>query len=365
MSRMSTEEINAKLAEDVERLCRALIPGGRRQGNEWYASGSQSPTGYAVAVVLSGAKRGRVLITGGTGVASAKGGCSLVGLIHEVMRHGDWPDTYAWALDFLGIEKSEKQETPEERRAREEEAERRRAEREEQERLEREDSIRGAVAVWEASRPGKGSLAQVYFETRGLDPALIDWDHLRYHPSLKHATGDRWPAVVARVIDHEGRHVAVWRIFISQDGKGKAPVENAKLGLGPAAGACVPIGGDGEEVGLCEGLETGLAVRELGGCRIPVWPCLSTSGLSGIVLPWFVKKVRIFPDGDKPRTFKGGEANRQPLPPGQVVAPPGRAAALKAAAQLREKGITVVVEAEPKVSRDYLDILNTTKGRAA
>jgi hypothetical protein len=357
-------ELNDRLRDAALDVAQRLIPAGRRAGTEWHASASKSPLGCAVSVVVSGRKRGTVLITGSGGVASAKGGASLLGLIKEV-RGCSWPEAYDIAAGMVGLA-PERDESPEQRAERERIAAQRRAEREAEDSAEREDSIAAAAWWWRRAVPGQGTLAEVYLATRGLDTALVTWSETRFIPDMKHFFEPwRGPALVARVKGPDGSGVGVWFIFIRPDGSGKAPVEMTKLGRGVPGGGAVRLGGDAEEIGLGEGYETAQGARELLGCRIPVWAGLSTAGLIGFVPPPFVRRVRIFPDGDKARTFLGGKDKPRPLPPGQVVEPPGRVAARKCAEQLRARGLEVIVEAEPQAETDYLDLLLTMKGRVA
>ena len=80
--------------------------------------------------------------------------------------------------------------------------------------------------------------------------------------------------------------VALQRIYLAVDGTAKAAVSSPKKMLGKVAGGAVrlaAIGADGR-LGLCEGIETGLAVMT----AMPdfaVWATLSTSHLEQVVVP--------------------------------------------------------------------------------
>lgn len=102
-------------------------------------------------------------------------------------------------------------------------------------------------------------------------------------------------ALVTRAIDDAP--VAIHRTFLAQDGMSKAPVEPAKLMLGPCAGAVVRLGGQGHTLLIGEGIETSLSAMQATGHR--TWAALSTSGLRGIALPNDERDIIILADADK------------------------------------------------------------------
>jgi len=85
------------------------------------------------------------------------------------------------------------------------------------------------------SRPAAGTVVECYLASRGL--RLPAGDALRFHPSLKHRSGSRWPAMVALVTGRDGEPAGIHRTFLLRDGSGKAPVTPAKMMLGRCAGA--------------------------------------------------------------------------------------------------------------------------------
>jgi putative DNA primase/helicase len=216
-----------------------------------------------------------------------------------------------------------------------------------QERQYQDDTRATAQAIWDASSAIPGTLAQTYLIDRGI-PAF-DAAVVRYHPTLPYPGGRSYQALVARVDDLAGNLTAVWRIFLRGDGR-KADVANAKLGLGPAGGGAVRIGGVGRRIGIAEGVETAFAAWHLMNKAFPVWAALSTAGMVAIELPMGVESVTIFPDGDRPLRKKGHEY--------EVAQPAGRKAAEALRARLLAEGIACTIAAEPAPGRDYLDIWN-------
>lgn len=220
--------------------------------------------------------------------------------------------------------------------------------REAQETAYQEDTREAALAIWEASTAIADTLAETYLNSRGI-PTPDQWPAVvRFHPALPYP-GKNWkyPAMVCRVDGMDGQLVAVWRTFLRADAR-KADVQNARLGLGPAGGGAIRLGGEGPKVGLCEGFESAFGAWLLTNRKFPVWSCLSTSGLVSIELPLGVDHVCIFPDGDRPVRKKGNEY--------EPAMPAGRKAALSLRSRLLAEGIGCTIAAEPGIGTDYLDM---------
>jgi hypothetical protein len=152
-----------------------------------------------------------------------------------------------------------------------------------------------AIAIWNAGRPAAGTLVQTYLGTRGiripLPPAL------RFHAGLRHQSASIYPAMVALVTrGTDGMPLAVHRTFLSYKGFGKAPVEPAKMMLGPCRGCAVRLGPIGDRVMIAEGIETALSAMQATG--LTALAALSTSGLRSLDLPSSVRDVVVLADGD-------------------------------------------------------------------
>lgn len=205
-----------------------------------------------------------------------------------------------------------------------------------------------AGAIWDASIDLKGTTGATYLCKRGL--ILEEWPSvLRFHPALPYpGKSKRYPVLVCRVDDISGDLTAVWRIYLREDGR-KADLENPKLGLGPAGGGAVRIGGLASKIAVGEGVESALGYWLLTGQKHPAWAALSTSGLVGFEAPLGLEHCVIAPDGDAPIRKHGNDF--------APAIPAGRKAALALRTRLLAEGVSCTIAAEPIAGRDYNDML--------
>ena len=151
-----------------------------------------------------------------------------------------------------------------------------------------------ALAIWHASQPIGGTIAETYLRTaRAIRIDLPD--SLRFHPGLPIAGPDSatWPAMVAGVTSLDGEVIAIQRTFLARDGSGKAVIDSPKRCLASQADGAVWLGEAMITLGIAEGIETGLSAMER--FLVPVW-CALGSNLARIALPDAVRKVVIFAD---------------------------------------------------------------------
>ena len=110
-----------------------------------------------------------------------------------------------------------------------------------------------ALAIWRSATPAPGTLLETYLLSRGL--YLPASTMLRFYAGLKHPSGSRWPAMVALVTrGSDGTPVAIHRTFIALDGVGKAPVDQAKMMLGPCRGGVVRLADPNDVLMIGEGV---------------------------------------------------------------------------------------------------------------
>jgi len=154
-----------------------------------------------------------------------------------------------------------------------------------------------ALSIWHSTIPAVGTPVDAYLASRGLTCSLPP--SLRFHSGLKHPSGGIWPCMVALVTrGADDTPLAIHRTFLAREGQGKAPVEPAKMMLGPCRGGAVRLGDPDDVLMIGEGIETCLAAMQATGH--PAWAALSTSGLRALDLPGCVRDVIVLADGDDP-----------------------------------------------------------------
>jgi putative DNA primase/helicase len=153
-----------------------------------------------------------------------------------------------------------------------------------------------ALRIWRETKPIAGTIAERYLAGRGLSCSSID---VRFHPRCPfgkdEAQMQRYvPAMVALVRAPGDRvPMGIHRTELGSDGS-----KIDRKMLGPCHGGVVMISPHDADtgVGICEGIETGLAVIQLGGG--PVWASLSAGSLGAFPLLGGVPKLTIFADND-------------------------------------------------------------------
>ena len=163
----------------------------------------------------------------------------------------------------------------------------------------------------------KSDLLWGYFEGRGLRiQHRADVRNLRLHPGLKSFDEDgryegTHPCILALVQNPGGLPVTLHRTYITREG-GKAPVQSAKkmMPIIPGSrvqGAACRLAQGSPSIGVCEGIETALAVWLATG--MPVWPCLNAALLGMFEPPPDVRLVWIW--GDRDASLAGQKAAAQ------------------------------------------------------
>jgi len=204
------------------------------------------------------------------------------------------------------------------------------------------DTAREIAFIMEHARPIADSAAAAYLEGRGL--VFANSIDLLAHADLTHwETKSGLPAMIGVVRDHAGEVIAVHRTYLQvdpgrPDAVTKAAVAKPRMMLGKVAGGAVRLASisAGAALGLCEGIETGLAVMTacLG---LPVWATLSATNLEQVKLPADARRIVILADHDA-----SGAGSR---------------AAEAAARRLRGEGRQVVIALPPNPGDDFNDVL--------
>lgn len=93
---MDILEIKTRLADDAESVARHLLPGGKKNGNEWRAGDTSGSAGDSLGVHLGGSKAGVW-----SDFATGEGGDLLD--LYRAAKGGSIADALAWAKNWLGV----------------------------------------------------------------------------------------------------------------------------------------------------------------------------------------------------------------------------------------------------------------------
>lgn len=167
-----------------------------------------------------------------------------------------------------------------------------------------------ALAIFRDARPIRGTLGERYLKQRL--GRTIEWPNcLRFDPQcvrkVQGADGndriERHPAILALMRDIRSNEPrGIQRIFLQPDGLDRLRDPKGKATLGPAIGAVVKLSPDetvSTGLGLCEGIETALALIAIGWA--PIWATAGTSGMSAFPVVDGIETLSIFADNDPPR----------------------------------------------------------------
>ena len=286
-------DLVAQLAANAEALARDLLPGGRRQAQEWKCSGNHFGEGDSFCVHLSGAKAGVWcnFITG-------QGGDALA-LVAQIACAGDMRAAVGWAKRWLGHDTGHDAARP-----------RRLAARPalsvveggapDADELETRNKAR---ALFNAGLPLSGSPAARYLEGRGIDLApLPDIPALRYHAEVWSSEARRaLPALLAAITAQDGKFLAVHRTYlaVAQSGRvTKAGLRHAKMSWGRYAGGSIALlTPKSSNLVLTEGVENALSVAPyIDGAMLAA--AVSLSNLGRLLPPKRTRSVLIVADND-------------------------------------------------------------------
>jgi hypothetical protein len=164
-----------------------------------------------------------------------------------------------------------------------------------------------ASRIWAQTVPIPESQAEAYLRQRRITCALPDT--LRFHPALRHPTGEYLPVMAACVEKVDDDTCAIHRTYLDSQAPRKTDRLPAKAMLGSCRGGAVRLSEGRTGLVVCEGIETGLSLCDaIEGHAI--WAALSASGLVSLRLPdanRFGGTLLIACDGD-PAGRKSGQA---------------------------------------------------------
>lgn len=169
--------------------------------------------------------------------------------------------------------------------------------------------IEGIRRIWNAtlSLDAPEALpARLYLRRRWVGTLGLPIQEVRFHPRLYRSLPDDkheyLPAMVGIIRRPDGKVSTVHRMWVTPDGR-KAPGDEPRMMYPvppshPLDGSAIRLDeAIGPVINVCEGFETALSVRSLTGQ--PTWSCVSTWGLSNVVLPAHVRVVTVWADRDR------------------------------------------------------------------
>lgn len=358
------QELRRRLEDNIEAVLDSISSGWLKRGKTGYLTpkGPKDLGSFTVSLADSNKMPRGAWYRFSQGIGG--GSVELVGYVLYGNKNA-YRESFDWARRFFGL--GDRVESDEDATARRAHEEKERTRRDEQRRLDEQKKLKddlkrvlNAQEVWNAAVPLAGTHGEQYLIGRGI-PEIARWpwaphDVLRFHPALDYEP-DRdvgtLPAIVCKVVDAFGDLIALWQIYLDRDKPVKADLSpSPKIGRGPASGGAIRIGGDGPEIDGCEGVETALGAWFLEGHRRPCWSFMSTSGMKNFEPPMFIKKVRLWKDGDKGVLRKLGEMD--------IDMPPGENAATALQAKLKTAGLPCVLNQMCR-DGDALDLWNVRR----
>lgn len=158
------------------------------------------------------------------------------------------------------------------------------------------------------AKPISNTHAENYLRARGIKTDISTMFDLGFHPNLAYKESDEtnwqhFPGMLAMVRDVNGKPVTMHRTFLDQKQPKKADVTRSKMIFAPIAdvrGCAIQLDqpsnvGMGEKViGIAEGIENALSVREATGT--PMWVGISDRLMEVVKFPKDVTFVLIWAD---------------------------------------------------------------------
>ncbi|MDX3883593.1 MAG: toprim domain-containing protein [Sphingomonas sp.] len=322
LARRRLEEVRviaARLNERARSLAPELLPNGRLDGAHWRCGNVAGDHGQSLCVDVDGPMIGHWRdFAACTGMTDAAG--DMLDLVAAVRFGGRKKDAIAWARSWLGMDDLDPARLATERAQLRERQ--RSASLEAQAKAEK--MLRLARGLFLPPGRGQGGAvpipgtpADAYLAARGILIERMEVADrngelrrhapgaLAFHPAVicnQAGAGVRLPAMIARILDGEGQHVATHRTWLAEGADGrwrKAPVPDPKKTIGryqdARGGAYIPLWKGvcrktlaeidaGTDVYVSEGIEDGLSVA-LMRPELRVIAAVALSNMGNIVLP--------------------------------------------------------------------------------
>lgn len=162
-------------------------------------------------------------------------------------------------------------------------------------------SPESARRLFAMSQPIKGTIVETYLRSRGISQVSA-LSSLRFHPrcysrSEPQCPTEARPAMIAAVTDLNGMITGVQRTWLDPSGTEKARMAEPRRAMGGLLGHAVRFGQAHDVLGVGEGIETTLSIRDaLPG--LPLAAALSAAHLASILFPPTLRRLYILRDND-------------------------------------------------------------------
>lgn len=291
---ISIDELKELANGQVRTIVMHLLPNGRENCGYWEVGSIEGEPGQSLKINLNGALRGMWTDFSAPPRTKERAG-NILQLVAAVKYGHDIGSACTWARSWLGLDNLDPN------RLATEKAKARKAAKANLEAAaeKAEKNRRRALQLYLSADPLPGTLAETYLISRGIDlraAGLAAPGSLKFKADVYCAeTQGGLPAMVAAVVNLEGRHIATHRTYLRSDGKGKATLLEAKKAIGKYQGGFIPLwkGASDKPMGelapgtpiyVSEGIEDGLSVA-LARPSLRVVAALSLSNLGSIALP--------------------------------------------------------------------------------
>lgn len=164
-----------------------------------------------------------------------------------------------------------------------------------------------AERQWGESSEEPHAAALLYYGSRGLLNVERS-KSIRYHSRMPYFEDGRalrdvngqwvtWPCIVAMMRSESG-NCGLLKIYLTSNGRKPSRLPSSKVlfKFGELRGAAVRVDAATDELAICEGLETALAVKDLYG--LPVAACGTAALMQNVDIPARVKRLFICADKD-------------------------------------------------------------------
>jgi hypothetical protein len=276
-------DLARRLAEDAETVCRHYLSNGHRVGQYWLVGDARNTPGQSLYVRLTRAASSRGRAGKWTDAATGEHG-DLLDIIRETCGFTDIRAVADEAWRFLNMPPPNV--LPDMMRSTHSDLT---------------SSSSSAQRLLAISRPIAGTLAETYLRSRGI--TLLQFlTSLHFHPRCFIRSGpdgppEARPAMIAAVTDLAGQVTGLQRTWLDPSGTRKARIATPRRAMGDLLGHAVRFGTAQDILGVGEGIETTLSIREaLPG--LPVAAALSAAHLAAILFPPALRRLYILRDND-------------------------------------------------------------------